>query len=140
MSTELTCPWCGSTDVIRTIPEKDPFHVLMVCQRCQKVTSDADYASSTQRNKIAKRNIEEAAMQLCMKAGKIMGIKYYLVEMNKLPGNKIGLQEAKDAVEDLLNARGLSSAVKKPNKNGCVIVLIILVLIIASIVYFFTSR
>lgn len=140
MSTELTCPWCGSTDVIRTIPEKDPFHVMLVCQRCQRVTSEEDQIFSAQRNKVAKRSIEEATMQLCMKSGKIMGIKYYLGEMNKLPGNKIGLQEAKEAVEELLNARGLSNAVKKPNKNGCVIVLIIGVLIIASIVYFFTSR
>lgn len=140
MSTELTCPWCGSTDVIRTIPEKDPFHVMLVCQRCQRVSTEADHTSSTQRNKVARRSIEEATMQLCMKAGKIMGIKYYLGEMNKLPGNKIGLQEAKEAVEDLLNARGLSNAVKKPNKNGCVIVLIVLVLIIASIVYFYTRR
>lgn len=141
MSTELTCPWCGSPDVIRTIPEKDPFHVMMVCQQCQRVISGSDTDhSSIQRNKTAKRNIEEKVLQLCMNAGKIMGIKYYLGEMNKLPGNKIGLQEAKEAVEALLNARGLSSAVKKPNRNGCVIALIVLVLIIASIVYFYTSR
>ena len=75
-----------------------------------------------------------------MGQGKLPAVKYYLTEMNKLPGTNLGLLQAKDAVESLIAARGLSSAVKKPNKNGCVIVLIVLVLIIASIVYFYTHR
>jgi predicted RNA-binding Zn-ribbon protein involved in translation (DUF1610 family) len=137
MSTELACPWCGSPDVIRTIPEKDPFNVIMVCQRCQRVISDTDHNAS-QKSRMAKRNIEEKAMQLCMSAGKLIGIKYYLTEMNKLPGTKIGLKEAKESVENLLGARGLSSAVKKPSRNGCVILLIVIVLIIASVIYFYT--
>ena len=139
MSTELACPWCGSADLIRTIPEKDPFQVMVVCQHCQKVITD-QAPTAKLKNATAKRTIEEKTVQLSMHAGKIIAIKHYLTEMNKLPGNSIGLREAKDAVEALLYARGLTNAVKQPSRNGCVIVLIILVLVIASIVYFYTHR
>ncbi|MBS0027361.1 hypothetical protein ACTJJ0_12555 [Chitinophaga sp. 22321] len=139
MSTELACPWCGSPHIIRTIPEKDPFNVMLVCQQCQRVISGNDHPS-TQKSRSATRAIEEKTIQLAMGAGKLPAVRYYLTEMNKQPGANLGLLEAKEAVESLIAARGLSSAVKKPNKNGCVIVLIILVLIIASIVYFYTHR
>ncbi|SEW53509.1 hypothetical protein [Chitinophaga arvensicola] len=139
MSTEQVCPWCGSTDVIRTIPEKDPFHVMVVCQHCQKVINDPAPLGK-QKNASTQRAIEEKTVQLAMHGGKIVAIKYYLTEMNKLPGNNIGLREAKDAVENLIFSRGLTSAIKQPSKNGCVIVLIVLVLVIASIVYFYTHR
>lgn len=139
MSTELACPWCGSADIIRTIPEKDPFNVILVCQQCQRVVSGTDQPV-TQKSRSVKRAIEEKTIQLAMGLGKLPAVKYYLTEMNKQPGANIGLQQAKESVESLIAARGLGSAVKKPNKNGCVIALIVLVLIIASIVYFYTHR
>ncbi|MFY0255421.1 hypothetical protein ACDQ55_15865 [Chitinophaga sp. 30R24] len=75
-----------------------------------------------------------------MNTGKLPAIKYYLTEINKLPGHSIGPTEAQSTVEALIAARGVKRAVKKPGKNGGVIMLIILVLIIACIVYFFTHR
>mgnify|MGYP001549994644 CR=1 FL=1 len=139
MSTEQACPWCGSADIIRTIPEKDPFQVMAVCSKCQRVIS-GDGSQSAHKTTSARRAIEEKTIQLCINAGKLPAIKYYLTEMNKLPGHNIGLKEGKDAVENLIGARGVSSAVKQPSKNGCVIALIILVLIVASIIYFFNHR
>lgn len=139
MSTVQVCPWCGSTDIIRTIPEKDPFNVLVICQSCQKVVID-ETSPEKRKNSITKRAIEEKAIQLSLHSGKLHAIKYYLTEMNKLPGSNIGLLEAKEAVEALIGARGVASAVKQPSRNGCVIALIILVLIIASVVYFYTHR
>ncbi|MEZ2440567.1 RNA polymerase subunit RPABC4/transcription elongation factor Spt4 [Chitinophaga sp. W3I9] len=139
MSTVQVCPWCGSTDLIRTIPEKDPFHVLFICQSCQKVVNDQT-TPENRKNIISKRTIEEKAIQLSLHSGKLHAVKYYLTEMNKLPGTNIGLLEAKEAVEALIGARGVASAVKQPSRNGCVIALIVLVLIIASVVYFYTHR
>lgn len=139
MSTETACPWCGSTEIIRTVPEKDPFNVMLVCQQCHRVIPEADNTSA-QKGRMVKRDIEEKAMQLCISKGKIHGVMYYFTETNKLPGVKISMQHAKDTVDSLLAARGLTSAVKKPNKNGCVIVLILLVLVVASVIYFYTHR
>ncbi|HWV65158.1 hypothetical protein [Chitinophaga sp.] len=139
MSTVQVCPWCGSTDIIRTIPEKDPFNVLVICQSCQKVVID-ETSPEKRKNSITKRTIEEKAIQLSLHSGKLHAIKYYLTEMNRLPDTNIGLLEAKEAVEALIGARGVASAVKQPSRNGCVIALIILVLIIASVVYFYTHR
>ena len=139
MSTVQVCPWCGSTDIIRTIPEKDPFNVLIICQSCQKVVID-ETSPEKRKNSATKRTIEEKAIQLSLHSGKLHAIKYYLTEMNKLPDTNIGLLEAKEAVEALIGARGVASAVKQPSRNGCVIALIILVLIIASVVYFYTHR
>lgn len=140
MSTEQACPWCGSADVIRTIPEKDPFHVMVVCSKCQRVISGPDSPAVHNKTTSARRAIDEKTIQLCINAGKLAAIKYYLTEINKLPGHNIGLKEGKEAVESLIDARGVSSAVKQPGKNGCVIALIILVLIVASIIYFFNHR
>ncbi|PSL48163.1 hypothetical protein CLV51_1021026 [Chitinophaga niastensis] len=137
MITEQACPSCGSTDLIRTVPEKDPFNVMVICNKCQRVISGKDTTSAT---RAPKRDIEEKTIQLCLNMGLIYGIRYYLSEMHKLPGNEISLSEAKQAVEAMVEARGLTSAIKKPNKNGCVIALILLLLIIASIIFFFTHR
>ncbi|MBO9728250.1 MAG: hypothetical protein J7623_06385 [Chitinophaga sp.] len=139
MNTETACPWCGSTEIIRTIPEKDPFNVMLVCQKCHRVISEPD-DSHTRKTRTVKHNIEENTMQLCLSKGKIHGVMYYFTEMNKQPGVKISMHQAKDTVDSLLATRGLTNAVKKPNKNGCVIVLIVLVLIVASVIYFYTHR
>ncbi|NLR59559.1 hypothetical protein HGH93_15710 [Chitinophaga polysaccharea] len=141
MSTVQECPWCGSDQIIRTIPEKDPVNVIIVCKQCQRIVSGTDSNSVARKTNPARQSVEEKVIQLCMNAGKLPAIKYYLTEMNKTPGiPPIGLREAKETVEAILYTRGLSSMVKKPNKNGGVIALIVLVLIVACLVYFFTHR
>ncbi|MFB6453770.1 hypothetical protein ACE38W_00750 [Chitinophaga sp. Hz27] len=129
------CPYCGSNDVIRAIPEQNSSDAaILVCNHCQRVVMPG-HSSNASRKAIAEQTID-----LCLSHGIIHGIKYYLTENNKLPGRQIDLLQAKQDVESLLAARGLSHAVKKPNKNGCVVTLIVLVLVVASIIYFFTTH
>ncbi|HVI45813.1 MAG TPA: hypothetical protein VM802_13140 [Chitinophaga sp.] len=138
-----TCPHCGSTELIRTVPEKDPFNIMIVCNTCHMVVSGsaATLPAPGQPPVGVVHAIAEKALQLCLNSGKLQGIRYYYVTYNELPGvTPIDLMQAKNEVEALLQARGLTNAVKKPNRNGCVITLIILLLIIASIIYFFTNR
>lgn len=133
------CPNCGSKELIRTVPEKDPFNVMVICDNCQRVITP-EQAGPPGKSAIAIRSITEKAIQISLSIGKLNGIKYYYSEINKLPDTQITLQQAKDTMEGLLQARGLTSAVKKPSRNGCVIALIIILLIIASVIYFYTRR
>ncbi|QJB39151.1 hypothetical protein HF324_15295 [Chitinophaga oryzae] len=133
------CPYCGSKELIRTVPEKDPFNVMVICHNCQRVISP-DTAGRSGKTTSAVRAIAEKAIQISLSSGKLHGIKYYHTEINKLPDTKNSLQQSKDTVEALLQARGLTSAVKKPSRNGCVIALIIILLIIASVIYFYSQR
>ncbi|WP_212005784.1 hypothetical protein [Chitinophaga sp. HK235] len=137
-----TCPNCGSTQLIRTVPEKDPFNVMVICHHCQRVISEDTPAGKPGKDiNTTVKAINERSIQLCLNSGKVHGIKHYYTEMNKLPGSPgTDLMQAKTAVEELLQARGLTNAVKKPNRNGCVITLIVILLIIASIVYFYSQR
>ncbi|MCW3464372.1 hypothetical protein [Chitinophaga nivalis] len=139
MNPEQACPWCGSTDLVRTIPEKAPFDTIVICNQCQRALTGHETPTTT-RTSLLKRKIEDTTTQLCLNQGLVVGIKYYLTEYNKIPGNNLSLLQAKQAVEALLEARGLTRAVKKPNKNGCVIVLILILLAIASIIYFYSNR
>ncbi|WP_291911068.1 hypothetical protein [Chitinophaga sp. CB10] len=132
------CPFCGSHELVRAIPEKNPNDVIVVCDHCQKVVPA--YPSSPHSLAQQKKSINDQVVDLCLSHGIIHGIKYYLMEMNKLGGPKISLSQAKQDVDNLLATRGLTHAVKKPSKNGCVIVLIVLLLIAASIVYFLSRR
>ncbi|WP_143307391.1 hypothetical protein [Chitinophaga vietnamensis] len=135
----VACPYCGSTDIIRVVPEKKPFDVLLLCNQCQRVVSAAADAPlpPNARNKKA---IADQVVELALSNGLIHSIKYYMTEMNKLGGEEVELFQAKKDVEDIIASRGLTNAVKKPNKNGCVIVLIVILLVIASLVYFLTHR
>ncbi|MGN7821096.1 hypothetical protein ACTJJB_13275 [Chitinophaga sp. 22536] len=133
------CPYCGSKELIRTVPEKDPFNVMVICHSCQRVITP-EHGSTRGKTTTAVRAIAEKAIQISLNSGKLHGIKYYYTEVNKLPDTKTTLQQAKDTLESLLQTRGLTSAVKKPSRNGCVIALIIILLIIASIIYFYTHR
>ncbi|MBV7529442.1 hypothetical protein [Chitinophaga sp. sic0106] len=132
------CPYCGSHDLVRAIPEKNPADVIVVCDHCQKVIPA--YPSTPHSLAQQKKNIHEQVVDLCLSHGLIHGIKYYLIEMNKLSSTKVSLSQAKQEVDSLLASRGLTHAIKKPNKNGCVIVLIVILLIAASLVYFFSQR
>ncbi|SHL16571.1 hypothetical protein SAMN05444266_102277 [Chitinophaga jiangningensis] len=130
------CPYCGSHDLIRAIPETNPAAVIIVCNHCQKVVPNSPSPFHTQAQQ--KKAINDQVVDLCLSHGRIHGIQYYLTEMKKLGSDKISLAHAKQEVDNLLATRGLTHAIKKPNKNGCVIVLIALLLIAASLVYFFS--
>lgn len=112
-----------------TGPEEAP----TLCPQCQRVISEID-----PKIEAAKRLIEEKTMQLCLNAGKANAVAHYLTEINKLPDHHLSPHDAKAAVEQLINARGIRRAVKKPGKNAGVIILIVALLAIASVVYFFT--
>ncbi|NML40865.1 hypothetical protein HHL17_26955 [Chitinophaga sp. G-6-1-13] len=133
------CPYCSSKELIRTVPEKDPFNVMVICHNCQRVITP-EHDGPPGRTTVAVRSIAEKAIQISLSLGKLNGIKYYYSEINKLPDTKTTLQQSKDTIEALLQARGLTSAVRKPSRNGCVIALIIILLIIASVIYFYTRR
>ncbi|RFS20520.1 hypothetical protein DVR12_18310 [Chitinophaga silvatica] len=136
MSTEQVCPWCGNANAPeRTNLTSQP----NVCPQCLRDLSNLNGPAA---NKIAstRRKIEENSIQLCISRGKINAIKYYRTEMNKLPGISVSLLEAKETIESMLNARRLHDLVKPPGRNGYVIALFLLALIIASIIYFFTHR
>ncbi|CAL1517397.1 hypothetical protein [Chitinophaga sp. MM2321] len=140
---QAACPYCGSTDTIRTIPEKDPFNIMVICNNCLRVVAgnESEAIRGKRAPVAARKAIAEQTVKLCLDNGKIHGVKYYYTEYNKLPGiEKIELLQAKEDVEMLLQSRGLTNAIKRPNKNGCVIVIIILLLITASVIYFFTHR
>lgn len=137
------CPYCGSNDTIRTVPEKDPFNIMVICNNCLRVVagSDSEAIMGKRAPVAARKAIAEQAVQICLDNGKIHGIKYYYTAYNKLPGiERIELLQAKEDVEMLLQSRGLTNAIKKPNKNGCVIVIILLLLVIASVIYFFSHQ
>lgn len=130
------CPFCGSADIIRTVPEKDPFHVMFVCTGCQRViTADAGSAAGTATRL---RNINDKTVEICLSNGILHGIRFYLTEKNKLPGHQLTLQQAKQEVEALIASRGLTNAIKKPNRNGCVVLVIVLLIAVAIVIYFFT--
>lgn len=133
------CPYCGSKELIRTVPEKDPFNVMVICHNCQRVITDEQTRTSGKKTATVS-SIAEKAIQICLSSGKLHGIKYYYTEVNKLSDTKTSLHHAKETVESLLQARGLSSAVKQPGRNGCVIALIIILLVVASIIYFYSRR
>ncbi|NSL91163.1 hypothetical protein [Chitinophaga solisilvae] len=142
VSIPQTCPWCGSENLIRTIPEKDPFNIMVICNTCQRVAGSDAGDTDGIRPPVSgiPAAVTEKTIQLCLNSGKLQGIRYYYSEVSKLPGKQTDILKAKEDVEALLYARGLTNAVKKPNRNGCVVALIVILLIIASIVYFFTRR
>jgi hypothetical protein len=112
---------------------------MVICNNCQRVITPDD-AGASGKTAAAIRTIAEKTIQICLSSGKLHGIKYYYTEVNKLPDTKTTLQQAQETVDSLLQARGLTSAVRKPSRNGCVIALIIILLIIASIIYFYSRQ
>ncbi|NIG54660.1 hypothetical protein [Chitinophaga sp. Cy-1792] len=128
------CPYCGSNDIIRAIPEQNSSDAILVCRHCQRVVVPGHSSNAS------RKAITEQAINLCLSHGLIHGIQYYLTENNKIPGQKMELRQAKNDLEGLLASRGLTNAIKKPSKNGCVITLIVLALILASVIYFFTRH
>ncbi|GEP90328.1 hypothetical protein SAMN05660909_00061 [Chitinophaga terrae (ex Kim and Jung 2007)] len=137
MSTEQSCPWCGSETY--STPGTNVLTTSSVCPTCKR---DLSSLTGPVAGKIAstRKSIEENTIQLCINSGKISAIKYYRTEMNKLPGVNVSLKEAKETVESLLKSRNLVALVRPPGRNGYVIALFLLALIIASIIYFFTHR
>lgn len=137
MSTEQSCPWCGSTAY--STPGTNVIATSTICPKCNR---DLGSLTGPIAGKIAstRKSIEEKAIQLCINSGKINAIKYYRTEMNKLPGVTVSLKEAKETVEFMVRSRNLGTMVRPPGRNGYVIGLFLLALIIASIIYFFTHR
>ncbi|MBV8252429.1 MAG: hypothetical protein JO154_07460 [Chitinophaga sp.] len=133
-----TCPYCGSHDVIRTVPEQNASDVIIVCIHCHRAVLPGSPSPRTQVQ--AKKAITDQVVDLCLNHGLIHGVRFYYTEMNKLGGPEVNLLQAKQDVDTLLASRGLTHAIKKPSKNGCVVVLIVLLLIVASVVYFFLSH
>ncbi len=132
------CPFCGSNDVIRTVPEQKSSDVIVVCNHCHRAVLPGSPSSRTQIQ--AKKAITDQVIDLCLNHGLIHGVRFYYTEMNKLGGPQMTLLHAKQDVDTLLASRGLTHAIKKPNRNGCVILLIVILLIAASVVYFFLSH
>jgi hypothetical protein len=135
MSTEQACPWCGNI----TSSNTNLVINSTTCPQCQRDVSIL-HSPAASRVLAARRDIEENTIQLCINSGKINAIKYYRTEMNKLPGTNVSLYEAKETVEGMLRSRRLSSLVRPPGRNGYVIAVFLVALIIASIIYFFTHR
>lgn len=127
------CPYCGATNLISVVTQQTPATEMFVCSTCHKAFP-LPAQSPVTSNKI----IEEKTIELCLKAGLLHGIKFYLSEKSKQsPDSTYSLKKAKEEVEDLLASRGLTGAVKKPGRNGCLLVIILLSMAVAAAFYLF---